>query len=98
MSPRTLWYSSDLRLSMVDTMALLRAFIRTARMVKNTSRLAAGLPADDEVLLDAPDERLAPALVAGGPRGCDHAAQQHAAPPPAPAGGEPPPSAPPRPR
>ncbi|MFE2570177.1 hypothetical protein ACFXJB_41995, partial [Streptomyces mirabilis] len=51
---------------MVDTMALLRAFIRTARMVKNTSRLAAGLPADDEVLLDAPDERLAPALVAGG--------------------------------
>jgi hypothetical protein len=54
---------------MVDTMALLRAFIRTARMVKNTSRLAAGLPADDEVLLDAPDERLAPALVAGGQRG-----------------------------
>lgn len=28
---------------MVDTMALLRAFIRTARMARNTSRLAAGL-------------------------------------------------------
>ncbi|MFD8654648.1 hypothetical protein ACFV1D_43960, partial [Streptomyces mirabilis] len=81
MSPRTLWYSSDLRLSMVDTMALLRAFIRTARMVKNTSRLAAGLPADDEVLLDAPDERLAPALVAGGRAGGGRAAPE---PPPAP--------------
>jgi hypothetical protein len=51
---------------MVDTMALLRAFIRMARMVGNTSRLADGLPADDEVLLDAPDERLGPALVAAG--------------------------------
>lgn len=51
---------------MVVTMALLRAFIRTARMARNTSRLAAGLPADDEVLLDAPDERLGPALVAAG--------------------------------
>ncbi|MFI6545743.1 hypothetical protein ACIBO9_21100 [Streptomyces prunicolor] len=51
---------------MVDTMALLRAFIRTARMARNTSRLAAGLPADDEVLLDAPDDRLGPALVAAG--------------------------------
>ncbi|MEV2233332.1 hypothetical protein AB0H69_32805 [Streptomyces phaeochromogenes] len=48
------------------TMALLRAFLRTARMARNTSRLAAGLPADDEVLLDAPDERLGPALVAAG--------------------------------
>ncbi|MGQ4390030.1 hypothetical protein [Streptomyces sp. SAS_270] len=52
-------------------MALLRAFIRTARMARNTSRLAVGLPADDEVLLDAPDERLGPALVAAG--GGDHA-------------------------
>ena len=51
---------------MVGTMALLRAFIRTARMARNTSRLAAGLPADDEVLLDAPDDRLGPALVAAG--------------------------------
>ncbi|WP_329247836.1 hypothetical protein OG223_15080 [Streptomyces sp. NBC_01478] len=47
-------------------MALLRAFIRTARMASTTSRLAAGLPADDEVLLDAPDDRLGPALVAAG--------------------------------
>ncbi|NGO11076.1 hypothetical protein G5C60_26615 [Streptomyces sp. HC44] len=35
-------------------------------MARNTTRLAAGLPGDDEVLLDAPDERLAPALVAAG--------------------------------
>ncbi|MDT0569685.1 hypothetical protein RM704_19775 [Streptomyces sp. DSM 3412] len=44
----------------------LRALVRTARMARHTSRLAAGLPADDEVLLDAPDERLGPALVAAG--------------------------------
>jgi hypothetical protein len=49
---------------MVDTMALLRALLRTARMARNTSLLAAGLPADDEMLLDAPDGRLGPALVA----------------------------------
>ncbi|MFF1446875.1 hypothetical protein ACFVYF_01715 [Streptomyces sp. NPDC058274] len=51
---------------MVSTMALLRALIRTARMTRNTPRLAVGLPDDDEVLLDAPDERLAPALLAAG--------------------------------
>ncbi|WP_338898802.1 hypothetical protein WBG99_27105 [Streptomyces sp. TG1A-60] len=45
-------------------MGPLRALVRTARMARHTSRLAAGLPADDEVLLDCPDERLAPALVA----------------------------------
>ncbi|UUU21335.1 hypothetical protein [Streptomyces sp. DSM 40750] len=44
----------------------LRALVRTARMARHTSRLAAGLPADDEVLLDAPDDRLGPALVAAG--------------------------------
>ncbi|MFF3888273.1 hypothetical protein [Streptomyces sp. NPDC001914] len=49
---------------MVDTMALLSAILRTARMARHTSRLAAGLPADEEVLLDAPDHRLGPALVA----------------------------------
>lgn len=49
---------------MVDTMALLSALLRTARMARHTSRLAAGLPADEEVLLDAPDHRLGPALVA----------------------------------
>ncbi|UUU34590.1 hypothetical protein JIX56_34700 [Streptomyces sp. CA-210063] len=47
-------------------MGPLRALVRTARMARHTSRLAAGLPADDEVLLDAPDERLGPALVAAG--------------------------------
>ncbi|MFI6337491.1 hypothetical protein [Streptomyces sp. NPDC050535] len=47
-------------------MAMLRAFIRAARMAAHTSRLAAGLPADEEVLLDVPDERLGPALVAAG--------------------------------
>ncbi|POX50356.1 hypothetical protein [Streptomyces sp. Ru72] len=51
---------------MVDTMAMLRPFIRTPRMARTPSRLADGLPADDEVLLDAPDDRLAPALVAAG--------------------------------
>ncbi|MFC3576325.1 hypothetical protein ACFOZ0_24200 [Streptomyces yaanensis] len=57
-------------------MALMRAFLRTVRersdaleapgKIRNPSRRADGLPADDEVLLDAPDERLAPALVAAG--------------------------------
>ncbi|GGM87963.1 hypothetical protein [Streptomyces fuscichromogenes] len=52
---------------MVDTMASLRALFRSPRRATTASPLAAGpLPADDEVLLDAPDERLAPALVAAG--------------------------------
>lgn len=45
---------------------MLRAFVRTARMLRHTPRLAAGLPPDEEVLLDVPDEQLAPALVAAG--------------------------------
>ena len=49
---------------MVRTMSLLRALISTARMIRHTPQLAVGLPPDDAVLLDAPDERLAPALVA----------------------------------
>ncbi|MEU6980543.1 MULTISPECIES: hypothetical protein [unclassified Streptomyces] len=49
---------------MIRTMSLLRALIGTARMVRHTPRLAAGLPPDDDVLLDVPDARLAPALVA----------------------------------
>ncbi len=64
------WRGLDLRLSMVDTMASLRAFLRVTRTERNTPpspRLtAAGLPVDDEVLLDAPDARLGPALVAAG--------------------------------
>ncbi|MYV49301.1 hypothetical protein GT031_28020 [Streptomyces sp. SID2888] len=51
---------------MVGTMAMLRVFIRRARMSRHPLHLPAGLPADDEVLLDAPDEPLAPALVAAG--------------------------------
>ncbi|MEU6216106.1 hypothetical protein ABZ845_01090 [Streptomyces sp. NPDC047022] len=47
-------------------MATLRALVRRARTHRPSPLLAAGLPADDEVLLDAPDERLAPALVAAG--------------------------------
>ncbi|MET8680652.1 hypothetical protein ABZW18_24460 [Streptomyces sp. NPDC004647] len=47
-------------------MVILRALISTARMIRHTPGLAALLPPDDEVLLDAPDERLAPALVAAG--------------------------------
>ncbi|WP_371580957.1 hypothetical protein [Streptomyces sp. NBC_01314] len=47
-------------------MGPLRALVRTARMARHTSRLAAGLVTDDEVLLDAPDERLGPVLLAAG--------------------------------
>jgi hypothetical protein len=46
-------------------MALLHPFSRTARTPRATPPPAgASLPADDEVLLDAPDDRLGPALVA----------------------------------
>lgn len=58
----------DLRTFNGETMASLRALFRSARTARTTPRPALGplLPADDEVLLDAPDERLAPALVAAG--------------------------------
>lgn len=49
---------------MVRTMSLLRAAMRTARMIRHTPRLSDGLVPDDAVLLDAPDARLGPALVA----------------------------------
>ncbi|MGW5126378.1 hypothetical protein ACWEQ7_20465 [Streptomyces sp. NPDC004069] len=54
---------------MVGTMASLPAFIRPTRMARTAPRppaglTAAGLVPDDEVLLDAPDEPLGPALVA----------------------------------
>ncbi|MFK4147557.1 hypothetical protein [Streptomyces sp. NPDC004065] len=48
---------------MVGTMAAL-PFIRPTRMAGTAPHPVAGLPADDEVLLDVPDERLGPALVA----------------------------------
>ncbi|MFI1361620.1 hypothetical protein [Streptomyces griseochromogenes] len=51
---------------MVDTMALLPAFLRPTRMTRRASRPAAPPPAGDEAVLDAPDERLSPALVAAG--------------------------------
>ncbi|MEU8518538.1 hypothetical protein [Streptomyces sp. NBC_01216] len=49
---------------MVGTMSTLRGLLGTARMVRHAPRLSAAMPPDDDVLLDAPDERLAPALVA----------------------------------
>ncbi|MEV5955280.1 hypothetical protein AB0M11_16160 [Streptomyces sp. NPDC051987] len=48
-------------------MGSLRALFRSARRATTVPPPAAGpLPADDEVFLDAPDERLAPALVGAG--------------------------------
>ncbi|MFK0228967.1 hypothetical protein ACIQUL_24695 [Streptomyces sp. NPDC090303] len=49
---------------MHSTMSLLRALVGTLRSARHAPRLAAGLVPDDDVLLDAPDGRLAPALVA----------------------------------
>ncbi|MFF2325956.1 MULTISPECIES: hypothetical protein [unclassified Streptomyces] len=49
---------------MVHTMSFLRALLRTARTVRHFPPGFAGVPADNAVLLDAPDERLSPALVA----------------------------------
>ncbi|MGV9310886.1 hypothetical protein ACWDR0_01660 [Streptomyces sp. NPDC003691] len=49
---------------MVDTMALLRALLRTARVIRHSPRLSDGLPPDEAVLLDVPDARTAPSLVA----------------------------------
>ncbi|MFF8033933.1 hypothetical protein [Streptomyces sp. NPDC016626] len=60
---------------MVDTMALLHAFTRATRLHGRTTGalplVPALLPADDDVLLDAPDDMLGPALV--GAAGGDHA-------------------------
>nr|WP_174863818.1 hypothetical protein [Streptomyces galbus] len=63
------------------TMALLPPFIRGSRTPASRGartvapHTAAGLPADDEVLLDAPDDRLGPALVAAGRDEYDAAAE-----------------------
>ncbi|MFI6433882.1 hypothetical protein [Streptomyces sp. NPDC050759] len=62
---------------MVDTMALLPPFIRASRIPPY--HLTGGLPADDEVLLDAPDDRLGPALVEAGQGGYGRAAELLAA-------------------
>ncbi|MBD0842655.1 MULTISPECIES: hypothetical protein [unclassified Streptomyces] len=45
-------------------MALLLPFVRAPRLTRTAPRPAAGPSADDEVLLDVPDRRLGPALVA----------------------------------
>ncbi|GGW67791.1 hypothetical protein GCM10010503_51300 [Streptomyces lucensis JCM 4490] len=49
---------------MVDTMALLPSFIRPTRMTKRATRPAGRPAAGDDAVLDAPDDRLSPALVA----------------------------------
>ncbi|MFF0449495.1 hypothetical protein ACFYT4_24300 [Streptomyces sp. NPDC004609] len=52
---------------MVRTMSLLRALMRTARMIRPEPQpgdASWGLTPDEAVLLDAPDERMAPTLVA----------------------------------
>jgi hypothetical protein len=51
---------------MVGTMALLLPFGRASRTTTTVDHPAVGLPADAEVLLDAPDDHLGPALVAAG--------------------------------
>ncbi|MEU6667420.1 hypothetical protein [Streptomyces sp. NPDC046727] len=51
---------------MVGTMALLPSFIRPTRMTKRSASPAGRPPAGDEAVLDAPDTRLSPALVAAG--------------------------------
>ncbi|EGX59920.1 hypothetical protein SZN_10283 [Streptomyces zinciresistens K42] len=51
---------------MVDTMALTLPFGRASRTTRKAAHPAAGLASDAEVLLDAPDDRLGPALVAAG--------------------------------
>ncbi|MEU9325524.1 hypothetical protein AB0D91_17210 [Streptomyces canus] len=62
---------------MVDTMALLPPFIRASRIPPYL--VTGGLPADDEVLLDVPDDRLGPALVAAGQGAYGRAAELLAA-------------------
>ncbi|MGC5035641.1 hypothetical protein ACPXCS_19410 [Streptomyces sp. DT190] len=49
---------------MVGTMAMQLPFIRPGRMTRTAPHSVAGPHPDDEVLLDAPDARLSPALVA----------------------------------
>ncbi|MFF7542367.1 hypothetical protein ACFZCU_01835 [Streptomyces canus] len=62
---------------MVDTMALLPPFIRASRIPPYL--VTGGLPTDDEVLLDMPDDRLGPALVAAGQGAYGRAAELLAA-------------------
>ncbi|MGW7415491.1 hypothetical protein [Streptomyces sp. NPDC054863] len=45
-------------------MSILRALLSSARLARRSPEPGSGLPTDDDLLLDAPDERIAPALVA----------------------------------
>ncbi|MFJ6698638.1 hypothetical protein ACIQM4_21540 [Streptomyces sp. NPDC091272] len=45
-------------------MSFLRVLLSSARRSRRSPELRSGQPTDDELLLDAPDERIAPALVA----------------------------------
>ncbi|MFI0978763.1 hypothetical protein ACH4SP_17395 [Streptomyces sp. NPDC021093] len=45
-------------------MSFLRALLSSARPARRSPEPGSGLPTDDDLLLDAPDERIAPALVA----------------------------------
>ncbi|WP_018545631.1 hypothetical protein [Streptomyces sp. LaPpAH-108] len=49
---------------MVDTMVPLPAFLRPTRKTRRAARLADPTPAADDAVLDAPDDRLSPVLVA----------------------------------
>ncbi|MGW4883568.1 hypothetical protein [Streptomyces murinus] len=51
---------------MVRTMVPLPAFIRRSWMSRRSARPPGGIPSGDEAVLDAPDDRLSPALVAAG--------------------------------
>ena len=51
---------------MVRTMVPLPAFIRRTWMSRHSARPPGGIPSGDEAVLDAPDDRLSPALVAAG--------------------------------
>ena len=53
---------------MVGTMAMQLPFIRASRMARTSPHLVGEPCADVGVLLDAPDARLSPALVADTPR------------------------------
>ncbi|PWI18963.1 hypothetical protein DI272_36060 [Streptomyces sp. Act143] len=64
---------------MVDTMALLPPFVRSSRPTRTVDHPHVALPADAEVLLDAPDDRLGPALVAAGQGSYEVAAELLAA-------------------
>ncbi|MEU3652612.1 hypothetical protein AB0E67_07135 [Streptomyces sp. NPDC032161] len=64
---------------MVCTMSLLRSLLRATRTARRSPQESAGLTADGAVLLDAPDERLSPALVAAAVGAYEPAAELLAA-------------------